>query len=221
MKIDVNGTTLFFEKSGGGTPLILLHGNGQDHSIFDKLAAKLEAHFTIYALDSRRHGQSAKAEGDLSYGEMAEDVYAFIEALSLGRVNIVGFSDGAIITLLLAMKHSECVEKMVLLGVNLKPEDFTERSYQFIKETYEKTGDPLFKLMLEQPDIELADVAKVNIPTLLIAAEKEICKAETFPRLAAAMPDASLKIMAGHKHETYIVHQDILYPDLLAFFTGE
>jgi pimeloyl-ACP methyl ester carboxylesterase len=151
---------------------------------------------------------------------MADDIYRFIEVLKLGRVGIIGFSDGAVIGLILAMNHIETVSKMALLGVNLKPDDFTEKSYRFVKDTYERTKDPLFKLMLEEPNIELDAVKGVNIPVLVIAAEKDIFKPETFTNLAAALPDAALKVMDGHKHDTYINGQDLLYPDLISFFKG-
>ncbi len=217
MLINVNGISLFYETSGNGEPLFLLHGNGEDHHIFDVLVNKLSSDFTVYAIDSRNHGQSEKTD-DYSYETMAKDVYSFIKEMHLGQVNIIGFSDGAIISLILAMEHKESLRKMALLGVNLKPDDFTEESYQFVKETYEETGDPLFKLMLEQPNIELDAVRNVNIPTFLIAAENDIYKPETFDKLLSALPDATLKIMKGHEHDSYIVGQDILYPDFVQFF---
>jgi pimeloyl-ACP methyl ester carboxylesterase len=133
-------------------------------------------------------------------------------------VDLVGFSDGAIVGLILAMNHGETVRKMALLGVNLKPEDFTEESYRFVKDTYEATKDPWFKLMLEEPHIELDAVRGVKTPVLLIAAEHDIYKPETFTNLVAALPDATLKIIDGHEHNSYIVGQDLLHPDLIDFF---
>ncbi|NEW04652.1 alpha/beta hydrolase [Paenibacillus sp. SYP-B3998] len=217
MLVNINGTTIFYRTAGTGSPLILLHGNGEDHHIFDKIIEKLEGDFSIYAIDSRNHGQSMKT-GDYSYETMSEDIYAFIQALKLEKVNVVGFSDGAIVSLILAMNHGESIEKMALLGVNLKPEDFTEKSYQFIMDTYKETSDPLFRLMLEQPNIELKDVEKVKTPSLIIAADNDIFKPETFVKLTEALPNAELKIMKNHEHDSYIVDQDILYADFIHFF---
>jgi len=216
MTITVNGISLFYETTGEGSPLLLLHGNGEDHTIFNELAAKLATSFTVYAIDSRNQGQSQKTD-DYAYEAMTEDFYAFIQTLGLGEVDLVGFSDGAIIGLMLAMKHGEVIRKMALLGVNLKPDDFTEDSYQYVKETYEETKDPLFKLMLEQPYIELDDVRNMATPTLLIAADNDIYKPDSFTRLAEVLPNAKLKIMSDHDHGSYIINQDILYPDLIQF----
>jgi pimeloyl-ACP methyl ester carboxylesterase len=141
--------------------------------------------------------------------------------LKLGRVHLAGFSDGAVTSLILAMNHGEAVSKMALLGVNLKPDDFTEESYQFVKDTYERTKDPLFRLMLEEPNIELDAVRGISIPALVIAAENDIFKPEMFTNLANALPDATLKIMGGHEHDSYIIGQDLLYPDFIRFFKGD
>ena len=217
MIANVNGTALFYQKTGSGKPLVLLHGNGEDHRIFDKLAPRLAAHFTVYAIDSRNHGQSQRTD-DYSYRAMSEDVHDFIGTLGLGPVGLVGFSDGAIVGLTLAMNHGEAVERMALLGVNLKPEDFTEESYRYVEETYAETKDPLFKLMLEEPQIELDDVRDVDVPVLLVAAEHDLYKPDLYTNLVNALPHAKLKIMTGHDHGSYIIDQDILYPDLVDFF---
>ena len=107
---------------------------------------------------------------------------------------------------------------MALLGVNLKPEDFTEENYQHLKEAYENTNDPLCKMMFEQPNIELEEVKTVAVPTLLLAGEQDLFNAETFRLLKDAMPNATLKVMKGHGHDSYITNQDILYPDFKDFF---
>lgn len=217
MNIKVNNIELFYKKTGNDMPLILLHGNGENHHIFDKIVEKLKSDFTIYAIDSRSHGESAKTD-DYLYETMSKDIYSFIEALNLGKVNIIGFSDGAIISLILAMNHPETISKMALLGVNLKPTDFTEDCFQYISETYQETKDPLFKLMLEQPNIELEDIKGIQIPTLIVGAENDIYKQDVFIEISKALPNAELLIMQGHEHDSYIVDKDILYDDFIRFF---
>lgn len=217
MYIEINGISIFYEIRGTGTPLILLHGNGEDHHIFDKLADRLAADFTVYAVDSRNHGLSQRTE-DYSYGTMAKDIGCLIQALGLNQPFLAGFSDGAIIGLILAMKQPRALSRMALLGVNLKPGDFTEECLRYMMDTYRETKDPLFKLMLEQPDIEPEDLRTVDMPVLLVWAEHDLFRPETYTALAAALPNARLKIMAGHDHGSYIANQDLLCPDLTAFF---
>lgn len=217
MRVDLNGIDMFYVKKGTGAPLILLHGNGEDHHIFDKIADRLSSSFTVYALDSRNHGQSQKT-GVYCYRTMSEDVLAFIQKLNLDIVNLVGFSDGAIISLMLAMKHQAVIGKMALLGINLKPGDLTDESFQFIRNHYEMTGDPLFRMMLEQPDIEIDALRHIMIPTLVVAAENDVCRPGMYRELTQSLPNATLRIMPGHSHDSYVVNQDILYPDFMLFF---
>ncbi|QQO08742.1 alpha/beta fold hydrolase [Breznakiella homolactica] len=217
MEVNVNGVTLYYKKTGSGPALVLLHGNGEDHTIFDELTEKLKDRFTLYAPDSRNHGRSEQTEV-YAYETMAEDIFQFIKKLDLAPVYLLGFSDGGIIGLLLAMKHPEVLRKAALLGVNLKPEDFTEESYAYVKETYEQTGDPLFKLMLEQPDIPLEALRDVHVPLLLMAGENDIYRPELYRDLVRTLPDARLITMEGHDHSSYIEHSDLIGNDVRAFF---
>ena len=218
MNIKVNGITLEYNKAGTGKPLILLHGNGEDHHIFDKITEKLKDNFTVYAVDSRNHGKSTVTE-DYSYETMAEDILAFMDALKLEEVYVTGFSDGAVISIFLALKNPAVIKKMALLGVNLKPSDFKKNCYEYVEKEYEKTKNPLFKLMLEEPNIELETLEKIDIPSLIIAGEDDIFYKKTFTNIAKTMPDAELMILKGHNHDSYIADNDLLYPDLYSFFT--
>lgn len=216
MKINVNNITLNYILEGQGDPLILLHGNGEDLQIFDKLISKLKKQFTVYAIDSRNHGGSTRTE-DFTYETMAEDIHQFIEKQELKHVSIIGFSDGAIISLLLTLKYPQTLKKMVLLGVNLRPSDFKPDIYNSIAEEYEKTQDPLFKMMLEQPNIELDDLKEINTPTLVIGAEDDLYYEDSFQNIVNTMPNAVLKIMKGHDHGSYVVNNDVLYPYVAEF----
>lgn len=216
MNIDVNNITLNYTKLGKGDPIILLHGNGEDLHIFDPLVDRLKLHFTVYAVDSRNHGDSTKTK-DWTYEAMAEDIFQLIEKLQLKKVSIVGFSDGAIIALLLAIKHRNLFYKMVLLGVNLKPTDFKKNIYKSLVDEYEKTQDPLVKMMLEQPNIELEELKNIETPTLVVSAEHELFYRKGFKDMVKIMPNAKLKIMKNHDHGSYIINEAILYPDLMEF----
>ena len=216
MKITLDNITLSYSLQGKGHPLILLHGNGENHHIFDKLVSKLKNDFTVYAIDSRNHGESSQTD-DYSYATMANDIFRFIEKLNLKDVSIVGFSDGAIISLLMAIENKNIFRKMVLLGVNLKPSDFTDENYAYLIEEYNNTHDPLVKLMLEQPDIELDQLKDIHIPTLVISAEDDLYKPEIFEEITDTLPNAQSLIMKGHDHASYVINQDILYHPLQEF----
>ena len=90
----VNGLKLFYHKEGSGRPVILLHGNGEDHTIFDVAIRDLARSYTVYALDSRAHGKSDPVPS-LTYREMAGDVAGFIRQQGLEKPALVGFRTAA------------------------------------------------------------------------------------------------------------------------------
>ena len=78
MFANVNGIKLYYEKTGEGEPIILIHGNGESHKIFDVAVNVLKTQFTVYAVDSRGHGQSSAIK-EIHYDDMAEDIFCFIK----------------------------------------------------------------------------------------------------------------------------------------------
>ena len=96
MFAQVNGIQMFYEKRGEGRPIIMVHGNSEDHTIFDKAAVSLSVRYACYCIDSRCHGQSEDTP-ELHYADMTEDVIAFLETLDLRNAVFYGLSDGGII----------------------------------------------------------------------------------------------------------------------------
>ena len=120
MKVKVNDIVLNYDVVGSGYPIILLHGNGENYTIFNKLIDKLKEDYTVYAVDSRCHGESDDTE-EVSYNLMAEDIIAFIKELNIENPMLYGFSDGGIVGLLVAIKEPELLSKLIVSGVNINP----------------------------------------------------------------------------------------------------
>jgi pimeloyl-ACP methyl ester carboxylesterase len=208
---------LFYHHCGSGEPLLLLHGNGEDHHIFDCLSPLLARDFAVYAIDSRNHGQSDSSP-EYSYQSMCQDMVSLICRLDLAPVHIVGFSDGAIIALYLAQQQPQLIRKMALLGANLRPADFKPEQYRQIVREYSQDPSPLLQLMLTEPDIALSQLRSINIPSLIIAGENDVFRPQLYPEMAQALPDSRLLIMPGHDHSSYLENSDLLYPHLYDFF---
>lgn len=152
MNITVNDMNLYYEVTGSGDPLIMVHGNGEDHKIFDKAAEVLSKHFTCYLLDSRGHGQSRQVN-EYHYEDMAEDVYQFTQALHLENITYYGFSDGGIIGLILASRHPKLLDKMIISGANTRPDAVKKWITTVFKIVNRIHRKPLFELMLTEPHI--------------------------------------------------------------------
>ncbi len=217
MYIQLNGQVIYYEKTGEGFPIILLHGNQESHKIFDALIPKLSKKYTVYALDSRGHGASALTE-EFHYTDMAEDIAAFVRALDLVKPAFYGFSDGGIIGLIAASRYPNLFSVLAISGANLTPFGWKLLPKLSVRMRYFIKKDPFSRLMLKEPHITKTDLSKITIPTLVLAGKKDIIKKKETKRIAAAIPNASLKILPGENHFSYVVHSSKLYPTLDRFF---
>lgn len=205
MKITVNNIPLFYTCQGDGEPLIMLHGNGENHTIFDEAIDVLSKHFTVYAIDTRSHGQSDKVK-ELHYSDMAEDVKCFIEELGLENPILYGFSDGGIVGLLLAIKYPNLLSKVIGSGVNVNPDGLVKGWHTVFKIVYFFNRSNLFKLMLTEPDIKAEELSQITIPVCLTGGSKDMIQQAHMQWIADSIPGAKLRILDGEKHGSYIIH---------------
>lgn len=215
MLVNVNGVSLFYEKRGKGKPIVLLHGNGEDHRIFDVLTRSLEKEYTVYALDSRGHGQSGGEE--ISYDLMAEDTAAFLRLLKIEKPILYGFSDGGIVGLILALRYPGLLSKLAVSGANVTPEGLRPMYRFFFRVGYFFTRRERVNMMLTQPQITAAQLGRITVPTLVMAGEKDLIRREHTEEIAAAIKGSELCILSGELHGSYVVHSRKLYPILKPF----
>jgi pimeloyl-ACP methyl ester carboxylesterase len=220
MKIQVNGIDLDYEKTGTGTPIILLHGNGEDHRIFDVLVGQLSEEYSVYAVDSRNHGQSGSSD-TLSYDMIAEDIVAFIKELGLDKPILYGFSDGGIVGLLIASRYPDLLSKLIISGANTNPAGMKPSLLLLLRVGWFITRNIKWKMAIEQPDITADELQKINIPVLVLAGSKDAIREEHTRELAIAIPGSTLNILDGEGHGSYIVHSPKLYGIIRPFLTGE
>jgi len=218
MTINVNGVELYYEKIGNGDPIILLHGNGEDHTIFTGLIEKLSANYTVYAIDSRDHGKSSKVK-HLRYMDKMEDVLEFIKKLEIKKPALFGFSDGGIIGLLLAIHHPDVLSKLMVGGANTHPSGAKSFLIVLGKILYFFTRSNKLKLMLTQPDISDAELNSIITPTLVIAGQNDFIKEEHTVSIAKSIPGSQLKILEGENHGSYISKSEKIYSIIIEFLT--
>lgn len=204
-KIKVNNLNLFYTCTGSGAPLIMLHGNGEDHTIFDEAVKLLSKYFTVYAIDSRDHGKSDKV-AELHYNDMAEDIRMFIEELHLEKPIVYGFSDGGIVALLIAIKYPDLLSKVIGSGVNVNPNGLVKGWHFIFRMIYFFGRSSKFKLMLTEPDITAEMLGTIRVPVLLTGGSKDMIQQKHMKYVADSIPGAELVIFSGEKHESYIVH---------------
>ena len=217
MWINVNGIKMYYEVHGSGRPLIMVHGNSEDHNIFYDSRVLLSKHFTVYTVDSRGHGHSTRVE-ELHYDDMANDMIAFMDQLDLRDVVFYGFSDGGIIGLLVAMKCDR-VGMLITSGANLTPAGVKAPLRLFVKAAYAVTKDPKMKLMITEPNITSEELAQIKVPTVVMAGEKDLVLGKETAKIALSIPGAKLRIIPGEVHGSYIVHKSSI-EDIIMEETG-
>lgn len=204
MKIAVNGVQLYYEVIGSGDPLIMVHGNSEDHTIFAEAAQVLKEHFTCYLVDTRSHGKSSRVK-PLHYRDMAGDYMAFIRALGLKNVTFFGFSDGGILGLLVGME-SDLVDTLIVSGANTYPGAVVDKTARIMKLIYFITRSDKFRLMLNEPDITEEDLQKIRARTFVLAGSEDAVKRENTDFIAANIPRSTELILEGETHTSHIVH---------------
>jgi pimeloyl-ACP methyl ester carboxylesterase len=216
---EVNGIRIYYEQYGQGRPIILLHGNGENHKIFNKLINQLQKRYTVYAIDSRGHGKSTKVK-ELDYETMTEDIVAFIRTLKLEKPILYGFSDGGIMGIILASKYPGLLSKLIISGANLNPAGVKEKDMKLFRLIYRITKSIKFLMMLTQPNIHEEELNKIDIPTLVLAGSNDLIKEEHTRLIANKIPGSTLRILEGENHMSYVVHSPKLYDIINPFLNN-
>jgi pimeloyl-ACP methyl ester carboxylesterase len=216
--VEVNGVRLHYAVEGEGRPVLLVHGNAEDHDLFDVEIGQLaRAGFRVFAPDSRGHGANEPLQ-EYHFDDMAEDMYQFIKAMNMDKPAFYGHSDGGIIGLLLEMKHPGTLGVMAVSGVNLVPEGIVPEFIEEYIQINEKEHDPLITLMLTEPHIDPESLREISIPVLVTAGENDLILPSETDSIYSNLPDAELVIVEGADHGSYIVESEIMGNLLLDFF---
>jgi len=234
---DIRGFKMYCETYGEGHPLLLIHGNGASIGSFVKQIPYFSKKYKVIVADSRNHGKSVDKLDSLSYEMMADDYAALLSEMKIDSAYVLGWSDGGINGLLMAIKHPEKVKKLVITGANLQP-DSTAVSPDVLKRVaktynmFEKmfsakdAKTPLdsivykyIKLLVEQPNIAAEELRRITAPTLVIAGDHDVIKPDHTLKIFQNIPHAYLWILPNSGHYTLVTHTDEFNKVADDFFT--
>lgn len=219
---------LYYREKGQGEPLLLLHGNGENGGYFVHQMEAFAAHYHVYALDTRGHGQSPRGEEPFRLATFADDLLDFLEQHALERVHLLGFSDGANIALLFGLKYPERVKSLILNGGNLDPEGIDRRVQLPIEIGYAITcflakwsakaakNRDLLGLMVHEPHIDPAELRELTMPVLVVAGTRDIVLEAHTRLIAHSFPNARLCLLEGD-HAVANKHPGRFNPVVLDF----
>lgn len=197
---------IFYAQYGSAEEtIIMVHGNGENHSIFAAAAKILGNDYTVILPDSPGHGASYHPHA-LHYHAIACDYIELLNHLNIKQPIFYGFSDGGIIGLLMAIKQPGIFKKLIISGVNTQPEGIKNYLLTFYKVMDKIKPDPLTKLMLTEPNISDEELQTITIPTVVLVGEKDIIKAAHTQNLVHQIPKAQLEIIPHEGHGSYIIN---------------
>ena len=172
-RVEVNGMQMYYEVSGEGDPLIVLHGAYMNIPSMGAIIPKLAETHKVYALELQGHGRTTDIDRPITYPNLADDVAAFMDAVGLTKADVFGYSMGAAAGLQLAIRHPAKVNKLVAASVAYDAEGWQPEFKAFIPQM-------TVEMIVGMPFAEDVSQARRRIPTAfpalvekLIALEKE------------------------------------------------
>jgi pimeloyl-ACP methyl ester carboxylesterase len=183
--------------------------------------------------ERRGHGRTADAPGPLTYDQMTGDTVALIEQLSLHGLDMVGFSDGAIIALEIARTRPDLAGKVVAIGVNVSVSGLTEDALGWLRSVTPQTWPqefarrhralspdgpdhwPVFAqkvidMLRIEPEIPIEQLAAIRSPVLVMGADHDLIRLEHLVEIHRAIPDSELCIIPGASHELTVEAPDLV-----------
>ena len=223
--IRVHGHMMYYAVQGGGPPLLLLHGGGESgFHTFEQQFTTFSLHHRIVAPDQVGQGHTPPVPGPLSYTHMMQDTVAVLQQLNLRNIDVMGFSDGGILALMLAVRHPELVHRLVISGVNIAPEGLTDEEREGLRATDSPRpttiDEKLTKLWLSSPttsELTLALLATIHKPVLLISGDRDAITLEHTLQIYRALPQAELCVLPGTDHGTFSGRPAWINPIISAF----
>jgi len=240
----VNKHPIYYEQFGIGRPVVLLHGGLHTiHLSFEKQIAPFAEQHQVIAIEQVGHGHSADIEGPFSYAQMAEDTAELLRQLNIANADFVGWSDGGIVSLLLARLHPALVRRIVISGANIRADGLSAKFLTYFRETppdqiatdlsdlrkvYEQTSPdgldhwPIVvaktaNMMTTPVILEKSDLAAIQARVLVVAGDRDAIAVDHTLEIFESLPQAQLCILPGTGHDTFQQASDWLNPMMLAF----
>ena len=223
----IHGHPIYYAVRGDGPTLVLLHGGGDSgqHSFEHQLDVFAE-HHRIIAPDQVGQGRTPAVAGPLSYTAMMQDTAALLQHLRLRNVDVIGFSDGGILALMLALRHPDMVRRAVISGVNVSPEGLSDANLEALRavqiEKPRTIDEKLARLWLTSPtesELSLDLLQNIRQPVLVVSGDRDAITLEHTLKIFHALPTAELCILPGTDHGTFSARPEWLNPIMKDFLS--
>lgn len=241
--LKAGGVRTYVEEHGDGEPLLLLHGGFETVDMLPFLTQHLAKQRRVIAPERRGHGRTADQPGPVTYEVMARDTLAVMDALGVEAADVVGYSDGANIGMLLALAAPERVRRLVLVSGNFHADGMTEAFRRGLRMARSDSFEPQFaeayralspdgaehwpvvfeklqRMMLAEPRLRTEDLERIEAPTLVLAGDRDYVDVRHTLALFEAIPGARLCIVPGGSHGLLTEQPQLTTRVILDFLAG-
>lgn len=211
---------------GTGEPVLLLHGGMSQSEGFDRRLTPSVKGFQVHSYDRAGHGRSPDQPGSFHFDFQFNEAVAFLEDLVKSPAHLIGYSDGGIISLLLAIKRPDLVRTITLIGANYhynagsipskpwKPDEAARAKYAKFSpdapETLDKKIRKMVKIWNSEPKMTLKQLRSIKVPALIISGDDDVISLKHTNEIYQAIENSRLAIIPGSSHN---IDKD--QPDLL------
>ena len=239
-RVAVNGISMYYEVLGQGEPMLLINGGAATIESWFSQIPEFRNHYQIIATDSRGQGRTQDGDGPINFDVMASDFEALLDHLKVKNVSVVGWSDGGVVGLKLAINRPDLVKKIVALGAHSRPEGMTAEFREEVKNSSPENFPPILvdgykalspdgpkhwpvvfnklkTMWLTLPNIPESDLGKIQCPVLLMVGEHDVIRRDESERLARLIPKAQLKVLDGASHYSPVEIPEIVNAEILGF----
>jgi pimeloyl-ACP methyl ester carboxylesterase len=232
----VNGIRIWFASFGRGEPVLLLHGGLANSNYWGHQVSALARRYRVVVMDSRGHGRSTHDDRPYGYDLMASDVLGLMDFLKIRKAAIVGWSDGAILGLDIAIHHPERLTKLFAFAANSDPSGVldiaqspvfnayiarAEKEYEALSPTpdqYKSFFAQISKMWETQPNFTAEQLRGIAVPVWIVDADHdEAIKRENTEFIANAIPNAGLLIQPAVSHFSFLQDHQQFTDNVLHF----
>lgn len=229
--IKTRGINMYYETYGEGEPLLIIHGNGGSINNFIYQIPYFAKNYKVILADSRAQGKSVDKGDSLSYEMMTDDLNALLDTLHLNNCYVIGWSDGGINGLLLAMRHPDKVKKLAVTGANLWPDQTAVDPFinKWAINYYDslrtlaitpniKESIKLTRLLCFEPHITTKQLENITCPTLVIGGDHDVILPQHTMLIAQSIPNSYLWLLPNSGHSTPIFYKEQFNTQIDTFF---
>jgi pimeloyl-ACP methyl ester carboxylesterase len=241
---DLNGVRTYYEVHGAAKeePLVLLHGGLATAETWGPQIGALSERYRVYVPERRAHGHTQDVEGPLTYEDMAADTVAFLKEVVGGPAHLVGWSDGGIVALLVALSDADLVRKLVVIGTNfhyegvsVTPQDMNMSAdgpeMAFFRGLYEAASpdgpghwpvafEKITRMWIVSPTMTVEDVARIVTPTLVLVGDDDMPRLAHTTAMFEALPHGQLAVVPGASHAVPMEKPQHVNQLILEFLPG-